>query len=135
MKLSVKETQEMKDKILSTTDNGFKYFLKNAALVILIFLGCWIFTNPEIIINPAQHLETFDRSSIFSIAVLFMIIIGIFQLGKSILKENREIIKEEQIETVKKSRIQHNEDAFKRMENNPKIEIFFPLISFQNKNL
>ena len=123
MKLGINETSQIKDKILLTADRGFNYFIKNAALVILIFLGCWIFTNPEIIINPAKYFETFNRSSIFSIAILFMIIIGIFQIGKSILKENREIIKEEQVAEVKRTRQQHNADAFRRMENNPKIAI------------
>lgn len=123
MKLNLHETEQMKEKILSSTDKGFSYFIKNAILVILIFLGCWIFTNPEIVINPAQYIEGFDKSSIFSIAILFLIITGIFQLGKSILKENREIIKESQIEQMKETRRKHNEDAFKRMENNPKISM------------
>ena len=123
MKLNVNETEQMKEKILSSTDKGFSYFIKNATLVILIFLGCWIFTNPEIVTNPAKYVETFDRSSIFSIAILFLIITGIFQLGKSILKENREISNEYQIEQIKETRRKHNEDAFKRMENNPKVSM------------
>lgn len=123
MKHDIKQIEDVKNKIIDDSSRGFKYFIKNALLVILIFLGCWIFTNPDIIMNPSAFVENFDRSSIFSIAVLFFIIVGIFQIGKSMLKENREIISEEERQRMNKARRQHNLDAFKRMQNNPNISM------------
>lgn len=123
MKQDIKQIEEVKDKIIGSSSKGFKYFFKNALLVILIFLGCWIFTNPEIIMNPSEFFSNLDRSSIYSIAILFLIVFGVFQISKSILKENRELLSEEESQRAANVRRKHNEDAFKRMKNNPQISM------------
>ena len=85
-KFDLKEAEQLKDKVVNATHKGAGYFFKNALLIILVFLGCYIFTNPDIIMNPRAFFENFDRSSIFSVCVLAIIIIGIFrQIGYKIV--------------------------------------------------
>lgn len=116
-----KQVKEIKEQVIKTSEKGFKYFLKNAGLIILIFLGCYIFTNPDIIRNPAEFFSNFDRSSIFSFATLFMIVFGIFQLGKSILKENRELQTEETNRKMLDSKKEHTIEAVDRLRRSPEI--------------
>ena len=116
-----KQVKEIKEDVIKTSEKGFKYFMKNAGLVLLIFLGCYIFTNPDIIRNPAEFFANFDRSSVFSFAILFFIIFGIFQLGKSILKENRELESEENKQKMLDSKKEHTIEAVDRLRRSPEI--------------
>ena len=96
MKLSIEETTKIKEQVVENSKKGFPYFLKNILLVLLLFFGAYIFTNPTIIMNPAEYVSNFDRSSIFSLIVLFCMVAGAYQLARSILKENRELTSDEQ---------------------------------------
>lgn len=122
-KIDLKETEQLKDKVLHASERGFGYFFKNALLLILILLGCYIFTNPDIIMNPKQFIENFDRSSIYSVCVLTIVIIGVFQLGRSILHDNRLTQSEFDKEKLKQKRREHNEDIAKRVHRNPEISM------------
>lgn len=122
-KFDLKDTEQIKDKVVNATHRGPGYFFKNALLIILIFLGCYIFTNPDIIMNPRSFFENFDRSSIFSVCVLAVIIMGIFQLGKSIMQENRETTDLKNIEKIKQDREEHNQEIIKRVHRNPEISM------------
>ena len=62
MKQDIKQIEEVKNKIIDNSSKGFKYFIKNALLVILIFLGCWIFTNPDIVMNPSAFVKTLTEA-------------------------------------------------------------------------
>ena len=117
----LKQVEEIKEKVVKTSDKGFGFFMKNAVLVILIFLGCYIFANPDIIMNPKQFFDGFDRSSVFTFATLFLIIFGIFQLGKSIMKENRLLQAEENQQKALEVRKAHNIEAMDRLKKNPEI--------------
>ena len=123
MKLSIEETTKIKDQVIENSKKGFPYFLKNILLVLLMFFGCYIFTNPTIIMNPAEYVENFDRSSIFSIAVLFCVIAGGYQLARSILRESRELTSEEVLQKEKNAKKTHNEEAINRMKKNPQISM------------
>ncbi len=117
----LKQVEEIKDKVVNASDKGFGYFMKNIGLIILIFLGCYIFANPNIIMNPLEFFAEFDRSSVFTFATLFLIIFGIFQLGKSILKENRLLQAEENQQKALEIKKAHNIEAIDRLRKNPEI--------------
>lgn len=117
----IKQVEEIRDKVLNTSERGFGYFMKNAGLIFLIFLCCYIFANPSIIINPAEFFSGFDRSSIFSLVMLFMIVFGIFQLSRSLIKEHRELQAEENHQKTLEINRVHNIEAINRLRKNPEI--------------
>lgn len=122
-KFDLKETETLKDKVIETSRRGIGYFIKNVLLVLLILIGCYIFTNPEIIMNPSKFIENFDRSSIFSVAILAIIVIGIFQLGRSILHDNKiaqDISNKEKLTQESK---EHANEINKRIYRNPNISM------------
>lgn len=121
-KINFKETEELKDKVVNASARGFGYFIKNILLIILIFLGCYIFTNPDIIMNPIRFFENFDRSSIYTMCILAFIVIGVFQLGRSILYDNKMVQSELSKEKIKASK-EHNEEITKRIRRNPEISM------------
>ena len=114
-KFDMKEAEGLKDKVIEASHKGIGYFLKNVLLLLLILVGCYIFTNPDIIMNPSKFVENFDRSSIYSVAVLAIIVIGIFQLGRSILHDNRIAQDVFDKEKVKQERKEHVDEINKRI--------------------
>lgn len=119
-KIDLKDAEQLKDKVVTAMHRGPGYFFKNTLLIALVFLGCYIFTNPDIIMNPRAFIENFDRSSIFSVCILACVVIGIFQLGRSITRENADI---EHIKKVKQAREIHNMEIMKRVQRNPEISM------------
>lgn len=122
-KFDMKEAEGLKDKVIEASHKGIGYFLKNVLLLLLILVGCYIFTNPDIIMNPSKFVENFDRSSIYSVAVLAIIVIGIFQLGRSILRENRIAQDVFDKEKVQQERKEHVDEIRKRIYRNPDISM------------
>lgn len=122
-KIDLKDAEQLKDKVVKSTHRGPEYFFKNTLLIALVFLGCYIFTNPDIIMNPRAFIENFDRSSIFSVCILACVVIGIFQLGRSITRENKENADIEHIKKVKHAREIHNMEIIKRVQRNPEISM------------
>ncbi len=122
-KIELKEVEQVKDKVLDMTHKGTGYFFKNVLFVILILLCCYIFTNPTIIMNPSQFIKNFDRSSVYSVAILAIIVIGVFQLGKSILRDNKEALDKQDKEKIKQEHKEHAEEIQKRIHRNPNISM------------
>lgn len=120
-KFDFKEAEQLKDKVVNTSRKGFSYFFKNVLLILLILAGCYIFTNPEIVMNPRAFAENFDRSSIFSVFILAMIIIGVFQLGRSILKDNRLATDTFNEEKKEQAVQEHTKEINKRVQRSPEI--------------
>lgn len=121
-KMNFKEGEEIKDKVINASERGFGYFIKNILLIFLIFLGCYIFTNPDIIMNPSRFFENFDRSSVYAMCILAFIVIGVFQLGRSILYDNKMVQSELGKEKVKATK-EHNAEIVKRIRRNPDISL------------
>lgn len=122
-KIDFKDIETVKDKVVNTSAKGLSYFFKNALLVILVLLGCYIFTNPEIIMNPSGFVKNFDRSSIYSVITLLIIILGLFQLGRSILHDNRMAQDVLDKEKTKQEYKEHADEINKRIHRNPAISM------------
>ena len=122
-KFNMKEAEGLKEKVIEASNKGICYFLKNTLLVLLILVGCYIFTNPNIIMNPSEFVKNFDRSSIYSVVILSIIVISIFRLGKSILYDDGVTQDAADKEKFIRARKEHAEEINKRILRNPDISM------------
>ena len=90
MGLNTRDIKDAKDELVKVSTRGFGYYLKNIALIILIVLGVYMLTHPELLINPSDFFKDISASSLWSVLIVFIIIGGIYQLSKNLFVENRE---------------------------------------------
>lgn len=118
---NINEADELKNKIIKASEKGPRYFFKNALLIVLVLLGVYIVSKPEILFNPSQFVENFDSSSIYSFVFLAAIVIGVFQLGRSIIYDQRMNREAEDEFKDKRQQKEHNEEIIRRIQKNPEI--------------
>lgn len=127
--MNIKDVKEMKEQLEEKTSKGFGYFLKNVAMIILIFIFTFILTNPNAITDPSGFFANFNSTSLWVVVALFLTIAGFYQLAKSVQKEERTSHKEERIdefeEAMKRKDVEdkkhHSDLVQKRFEIGPRI--------------
>ena len=129
--MSIKDVRDIKENVQKVSSNGFGYFMKNAGLVVLLFLAAFMITNPDIFTNPSAFFQQLTVMSAWPILILFLIICGVYQLGKGIMEDSKkvnnteltkDIMQERQKEHDRKD-AEHMEMINKKIKIAPKINI------------
>lgn len=122
-KIDLKDVEKLRDTVVSSTRKGFGYYFSNIGLIILVLCGCYIFANPEILINPAEFFAKFTASSIYSLITLVFIIFGVFLLGSRLRKYSNDETAKVLIKTTEEHKEMQEEEhrlaSKKRIENIP----------------
>lgn len=87
--MNINDVIKVKDALESKTNKGFKYFLKNVGMILLMFVGIFILTTPECITNPSEYFANFNIKSLWVVFALFVIVSGFYQLSRSIQADNK----------------------------------------------
>jgi len=128
--MNINDVTKLKNELEKTTSKGFGYFLKNIGMIILMFVGVFILTNPTAISNPEEFFANFSMNSLWVVLSLFFVICGFYQLSKSLQKDNLDSRKEERINECEEAITRKNEEikrqhadlALKRLEVNHLID-------------
>ena len=136
MKNTMKDINAIKDELTKASSKGFGYFMKNVGVIVLAVLFILILTNPTIISNPREFFGEFNTDSLWVVLVLFFAVTGIYQLSRSIQREQKEDKREERITDVEEA-ITRKEDEVKKHHADLVAKRFEvgPLISNELKNL
>lgn len=111
--MNINDASRLKEKLEEKTKRGFGYFMKNIAMVILMFVFIFILTNPDCITNPHEFFGEFHIDSLWVVFALFCSVAGFYQLAKSVQKEDRASGKEQRIDEYEEA-IRRNDEEVKR---------------------
>lgn len=117
MSTDYKNIENVRNGVMKGASKGYKYFIKNVALVLLIVLGIFLITNPEVLFDPSMlfsHIK--DGKGLISLLVLFFISGGIYQLSRSLQHETRITdVKSATVEFANEKKQEHKELMAYRM--------------------
>lgn len=86
---TIRDIKDLKEHAIKTSSKGFKYYMKNVLLVILLAIGVYMIGNPELLFDPTSFFEHINNNTIWSAFLVFLLAGGIYQIGKSLSAENR----------------------------------------------
>ena len=136
MKNTMKDLNALKDELTKASARGYKFFLKNVLMIILIVIMMLFIFNSSLVTNPREILKDFNPDSLWGVFVLFLTVTGFYQLSKSVEREKTAKTKEDRIDEYEEA-ITRKEDEAKRHHADMVLKRFEigPLISNELKNL
>ena len=89
MAIKFEDVEKIKTTLTSSAKRGFKFYMKNALLIILLAIGVSLFIEPQILMHPSVLIEHFSTGEgIRSVLIVLGIIIGIYVLLKSLIMDD-----------------------------------------------
>lgn len=128
--MNINDIDKFKENLEKKTTKGFGYFMKNIAMVLLVFISIFILTNPTCITDPVEFFGTFKLDGLWVVFALFCSIAGFYQLAKSVQREDRASGKEQRIGEYEEAmtrkaeevRKEHAQMSIKRLDNSALID-------------
>ena len=136
MKTTMKDLNTLKDELTNASAKGFGYFMRNIMFIVLMVIGMFILTNFDSLANPKEFFGKFTADSLWSLVVLFFVAVALYQVGKTLVKDQRNSGKEQRIDEVEEA-ITRKEEAVKKHHADMVMKRFEigPLVSNELKSL